>query len=219
MLVDDTVIAALVPTYLDWYVRFATNRMAVAYTPKSRHADSITSDNWWRILSRSDVRVGRVDSSTAPAGRHALAVLDRAAAFYSQPGLSQTLRSRSPLQYIRPNATEIAALLEAGEVDYLIDYESVARQYGFRFVSLPTELSPPVLYGLAVPRQATRAADALRFAVFTLSSDGQQILRDANINVLRTPVAIGDKVPEEISALVRSLASAPPALPAPPVPD
>ena len=207
MLVDDTVIAALVPSYLDWYVRFATNRMAVAYTTRSKYADSITVDNWWQILSRPDVRVARADSSTAPAGRHALTVFDRAASFYKQPGLSQILRSRSPARYIRPNATEIAALLETGEVDYLIEYESVARQYDFRFVSLPAELAPPILYGLAVPRQATRAADGLRFATFTLSRDGQQILRDANINILKTPVAIGEKVPDEISALVRSLAS------------
>jgi molybdate/tungstate transport system substrate-binding protein len=207
MLVDDTVIAALVPSYLDWYVRFATNRMSVAYTARSRYGDSITAENWWRILSRPDVRVARVDSSTAPAGRHALAVFDRAAHVYNEPGLSQTLRSRSPSQYIRPNATELAALLETGEVDYLLDYESVARQYGFQFVSLPADLSPPILYGLGVPRQAARASDGLRFAVFTLSREGQQILRDANINVLSTPVAIGEKVPEEIAALVRSLAS------------
>ena len=205
MLVDDTVIAALVPTYLDWYVRFATNRVAIAYGPKSKYADSITEENWWRVLSRSDVRVSRADSSTAPAGRHALSVFDRSATYYKQPGLAATLRERSPARYIRPNATEIAALLETGEVDYLIDYESVARQYGFKFVSLPAELSPPTLYGLGVPRQATRAQDGVRFAAFVLSNQGRQILRDANINVLSTPVALGQNVPQEITALVRSL--------------
>ena len=52
MLVDDEVIAALVPTYLDWYVRFGTNRMVVAYGDRSRGADSISAENWWKVLSR-----------------------------------------------------------------------------------------------------------------------------------------------------------------------
>src|SRR5262245_11023044 len=81
MLVDDEVIAGLLPSYLDWYVRFATNRVVVAYSAKSRFADSITSDNWWRILSRPGVTVGRADSAIAPAGRHALSVIRRAESY------------------------------------------------------------------------------------------------------------------------------------------
>src|SRR2546423_1772039 len=67
MLVDDEVVAGLMPTYLDWYVRFATNRLVVAYTSRSNHASTITADNWWQILSRPDVTVGRADPSVAPA--------------------------------------------------------------------------------------------------------------------------------------------------------
>src|SRR6185503_10086185 len=61
MLVDDETIASLMPSHLDWYVRFATNRLVVGYSARSRHADSITTENWWEILARKDVRVGRAD--------------------------------------------------------------------------------------------------------------------------------------------------------------
>jgi len=207
MLVDDDVVAALVPTYLDWYVRFATTRVVVAYGPKSRFAGSITSDNWWRVLSRPGVRIGRADPGTAPAGRHALALLGRTASYYVRPGLTDTLLARSQLRYLRPNATELAALLEAGEVDYILEYESVARQYEFKFVILPDDLAPGILYGLSVPRQAAHIAEAVQFAAFVLSSDGYRILRDAQVSVLTVPVAIGSNVPTEITELVRTVAA------------
>lgn len=209
ILVDDDVVAALIPTYLDWYVRFATTRVVVAYGPKSRYADSITTDNWWRVLSRPDVRIGRADPGTAPAGRHGLALLGRTESYYVRPGLTDTLLARSPLRYLRPNATELAALLEAGEVDYILEYESVARQYGFKFVILPGDLAPAILYGLSVPRQAAHIREGVQFAAFVLSSDGYRILRDAQVSVLTVPVAIGSNVPPEIMELVRTVAATP----------
>ena len=208
MLVDDEVIAALTPAHLDWYVRFATNRIVVAYSDSSAHADSISIENWYRILSRDDVNVGRADATLAPAGRHAMALLQRAEGVYGLPYLSERVLERSPLRNVRPNAAELAVLLQLGEVDYILEYESVARQYGFRFLSLPTELALPVLYGVSVPRQAAHGEAAVRFVASLLSADGKDILREAHVNVLRVPVAIGTNVPPEITEVVRTLAAA-----------
>lgn len=207
MLVDDEVIAALMPAHLDWYVRFATNRVVVAYTDRSAHADSISGDNWYRVLTRDNVRVGRADATLAPAGRHALALLQRAEGVYGLPHLSERILERSTLKYVRPNAAELAALLETGEVDYILEYESVARQYGFKFLALSTELSLPILYGVSVPRQARQAAFATQFVASLLSDDGKEILREAHVNVLRVPVALGTNVPREITEVVRTLAA------------
>lgn len=208
LLVDDEVVAALMPAHLDWYVRFATNRVVVAYTDQSAHADSITNENWYRMLVRDDVRVGRADATLAPAGRHAMALLQRAEGVYGLPHLSERILERSTLRYVRPNAAELAALLETGEVDYILEYESVARQYGFRFLALPTELSLPILYGVSVPRQAAHAASAVRFVASLLSDEGKEILREAHVSVLRVPVALGTNVPTEITEVVRTLAAA-----------
>lgn len=208
VLVDDEVIAALSPAHLDWYVRFATNRLVVAFTDSSAHADSISLDNWYRILSRDDVRVGRADATLAPAGRHTLALLQRAEGVYGLPYLSERILERATLKYVRPNAAELAVLLETREVDYILEYESVARQYGFRFLALPTELALPILYGVSVPRQAAQSESAVRFVASLLSADGKEILRDAHVSVLRVPVAIGTNVPSEITDVVRTLATA-----------
>jgi len=210
MLVDDEVVAALVPSYLDWYVRFATNHLVVAFSSKSRHGDSISAENWWRILSSADVTIGRADPGIAPAGRHALDLLRRAETYYNRAGVSDAVLARSGLRYLRPNATELAALLETGEVDYIIDYESVARQYGFKFVSLPEDLAPAILYGISVPRQSARARAAVEFVAFALSEQGKNILRESQITVLSVPVAIGTNVPPEIADVVRIVADARP---------
>lgn len=209
MLVDDDVMASLMPTHVDWYVRFATNRIAVLYTDKSRHADSVTSESWWRVLSRRDVRIGRADPNVAPVGRHALAMLRRVDTYYSRRALGDTLLARAALRYVRPNATELAALLETGEVDYVLDYESVARQYGFKFVGLPGDLAPAVLYGVSVPRLAPHPSDGVAYVEFLLSAAGRRVLRDAHIDLLPTPVAIGDGVPSVITALVRTTTTPP----------
>lgn len=203
MLVDDETIAALMPAHLDWYVRFATNRLVVAYGPRSRHSDSISGENWWRVLARSDVSVGRADPNIAPAGKRALLLLRRAESYYRRPGLSQQLLARASTKYMRPNATELAALLETGEVDYILDYESVARQYNFKFVSLPSDLAEAVLYGVSVPRRAENFRGGLALTAFLLSDAGKRILRGASVDVLGVPVAVGSAVPPEVSSVVR----------------
>jgi molybdate/tungstate transport system substrate-binding protein len=207
MLVDDDVMASLLPAHLRWYVRFATNRLGIAYGDRSAHADSITADNWWRVLATKGVRVGRADPTVAPVGKHALNLIGKVDAYYERRGAGDSIMARALRQYVRPNATELAALLETGEVDYIIDYESVARQYGFRFVSLPQDLSPAILYGIGVPRMAKDTLAGIDFTAFLLSSDGQRILRDAQVRVLDTPVAIGTGIPPALTPLVRTSAA------------
>jgi ABC-type molybdate transport system substrate-binding protein len=196
------------PAHLEWYVRFATTRIVIAYGPRSKHADSLNAENWWRILSRPGVAIGRGDSLIAPVGRHGLAVLRRAEMYYAQAGLARRLLANSPNRLMRPNAAELAALLETGEVDYALDYESVAKQHGFRYLTLPPDLADAVLYGVAVPSRAANRAGGEEFVAFMLSGDGLRVLRDAGVELLRLPVAMGTNVPAEIAERVRTLVDA-----------
>lgn len=204
LLVDDDVMAALMPARVDWYVRFGTNRLVIAYTPKSRFADSITTENWWHILTRKGVTIGRADSAIAPAGGHALSLMRRSATYYNSPGLGERLLAHAPASYVRPNAAELAALLETGEVDYIVDYMSVARQYGFSVVTFPDDLAPSVLYTVAVPRGAPHFSAGIEFVSYLLSENGKRILRDAHVDVLDLPVAVGSVIPQELSGIVRT---------------
>ena len=53
---DYTVIdQLLIPTYADWNIRFATNRLVLCYTNKSKYAKEINAQNWYEILLKKGV--------------------------------------------------------------------------------------------------------------------------------------------------------------------
>jgi ABC-type molybdate transport system, periplasmic component len=215
--------AQLGAPHTSWYLPFARNRMVVAYTDRSRYANEITSAPWYEVLLRPGVRVGRADPELAPAGYRALIMYALAESHYTQPGLAVRLAARTPPGSIRGNATELAALLATGELDYVVDYESLARSHHFRFVSLPSEIDlgdaalaaeyarasvrvrrgtdsvsivgSPILYGASVPSHASHPEAGARFLAFLVGDEGRAIMRAANVDMLIAPEPVGDSVP------------------------
>lgn len=219
----------LMPGVTRWYATFARNRMVVAYTSRSRHAAAITSANWPSILLRDDVLLGRTDPSLAPAGYRALLVYRLAETFYREPGLAARLEARTPSRMFRGNAAELAALLAAGELDYIVDYESLAIAQGFRYVTLPPQIDlgdaqfaatygaasvrvergedsvelrgSPILYGVSMPRAAPHRAAGERFVNYLLGSQGQTILRAFRVDALARPLIRGDSIPPALTTV------------------
>ncbi len=228
VLADYEVLASLMPKYLHWYLSFANNRMVIAYTSQSHGASRIDGTNWSEVLAEPGVRIGRPDPSTAPAGYRALLMLQLAERDLGRPGLAARVLANAGLRFIRPNASELAALLDAGEVDYIIDYESVARAHHFSFVTLPTSIDlsdpdsaasyerasvrvrgatgdtvtmrgEPILYALAIPDSAPHPAAARRWVAALLGATGTRDLRDAFVDVLATPRLTGTGAPPEVT--------------------
>ncbi len=218
----------LMPGATSWYAAFARNRMVVAYTDRSRHASEMTAATWREILQRSDVSVGRSDPTIAPVGYRALLTYALAERFYHDVGLAKRLESKTPPAHIRGSATELAALLQAGEIDYIVDYESLAKAQGLRYVTLPSEIDlgdaaraadyalasvrvvrmkdtvtrkgAPILYGLSIPRAAAHRAAVERFLEFLLSTEGTSLLRQHAIDALDHPVVLGDSAPPSLAS-------------------
>ena len=206
----------LMPAYVTWYAQFARNRMVVAYTPRSRFAAEISADNWRDVLQRPGVEVGRPDPDRAPAGYRTLLVLRLAESYYRDSTLAARILAHSPPRNMRGNAAELAGLLQLGELDYIFEYESLARSHGFRFVTLPREVDlsdpalarryatasvrvpargprdsvrftgGPILYGLSIPARAPHREAAARFVDYLLG-DGKQVLRAAYVDLLEPP--------------------------------
>jgi molybdate/tungstate transport system substrate-binding protein len=221
----------LVPRAASWYVRFARNRMVVAFTDRSQGAAQLTSANWHRVLSRADVRVGRSDPRLAPVGYRTLLLYRLAEGYYRVPGLASRLEARTPPALIRANASELVALLQAGELDYILDYESLARANRLRFVALPpaidlgdparasqyarasvrvarrtdtmTYRGAPIVYAATVPRGAPHPSAGQRFLRYLLSPAGQSVLRAHAVDALRVPEVVGDSVPAALHAMRR----------------
>lgn len=154
--------------YADWYVRFATNKLGLAYSKNSRYAAEINSENWLKILQREDVRVGIADPRFDASGYRALMVFQLAGKLYDQPTLffdmfdgafkypvtvengadgavihvPELLESQTGSHIVLRGASiQLIALLESGDLDYAFEYESVIRQHGLGLVELPAELN------------------------------------------------------------------------------
>ena len=219
----------LPPPFTTWFAEFARNRMVVAYTPKSKRASDINPSNWYDILRAKDIEVGRTDPDAAPVGYRTLLMLQLAERHYRKGGLAKSLEENAPKRNMRANAAELAALLAAGELDYIYEYQSVAESNGFRFVQLPAEIdlgdpsraaayrqvtttirgsSPgttmtvrgePILYGMSIPTAAPHAAAARRFLDFLMKPEVLRQLRAAHVDMLDHPIVVGAGAPPELT--------------------
>jgi molybdate/tungstate transport system substrate-binding protein len=154
--------------YANWYIRFATNRLAIAYRDDSQYASEINTDNWQEILARPAVKVGLADPRFDAVGYRALMLYALAGAYYQKPSLFNSMfkgQFSFPLGIftdhglttitvpeivetkpdshivLRGASIELIALLESGDLDYAFEYESVIQQHGLKMVSLPDRLN------------------------------------------------------------------------------
>ncbi len=153
--------------FAEWYIEFATNRLALAYTPESAYADEITADTWYEVIGRPDVRLGLSDPRFDASGYRSLMVLAMAQEVYDEPTLLVDLLlgqltppvlprtdgertivhvpellapTKSARVAMRGSSIQLVALLQSGAIDYAFEYESVIRQIGLESVTLPDVL-------------------------------------------------------------------------------
>lgn len=198
----------LIPDHASWNLKFAANEMAIVYTEKSRYASQINQDNWYKILLRPDVQIGRSDPDQDPCGVRAVLTSKLAGIFYEDNSLPGKLLEKDR-RNIRPKETDLIALLESGQIDYIFLYRSVAQQHKLPYLRLPaelnlgdpeleewyaqvntqtlgtspgstiTEIGQPMVYGLTIPRKAQNTELAEAFAAFLLDSEkGLKILEE-----------------------------------------
>ena len=221
----DVIPLLLIPEHATWYAKFAHNRMVLAYSDRSRGASEITSENWWQVITRPGVQVGRADPSLDPNGYRTLLVWQLAEQHYKQPGLGARMLTTAPQRNVRPKEADLVGLLQAGEFDYIWSYESIAQGVGLRYVTLPEAIdlsspadsalyatasvrvagkSPrdsltirgqPIVYAFTVPTRAPHPGIAMRFAVYLASPDGRRVLRGAKLDVFDSYIVVGSGAP------------------------
>ncbi len=131
----------LIPEYAEWNVRFATNQLVLCYTDKSRSANEVNADNWYKILGREGVIWGHSDPNLDPCGYRSLMVLQLAEKHYKVNGLYDQLIANRPKKNVRPKSVELVSLLKTGNMDYAWEYLSVAVQHDLKFIKLPDEIN------------------------------------------------------------------------------
>jgi molybdate/tungstate transport system substrate-binding protein len=191
-----------VKPYASWYLRFATNRLGVAYTAQSKYADEINAGNWTDIITRPDVKVGISDPRFDAAGYRSLMVFKLAEDNNGIKGLFNQMfdgQFRYPLKVnegggmslirvpevlesssdahvvIRGSSIQLLALLESGDLDYAFEYESVIRQHDLKLLALPDELNLGDAAQNAQYGKVTVVLDFKRFASVKPEFTGEQI--------------------------------------------
>lgn len=131
----------LIPNFASTNIRFASNRLVLCYTEKSRFADEVNAENWYDILQRPEVVWGHSDPNLDPCGYRSLMLLQLAEKFYDKPGLEKDLLANRPMKNVRPKAVELVSLLQSGNMDYAWEYRSVAVQHKLKFVEMDSHIN------------------------------------------------------------------------------
>jgi molybdate/tungstate transport system substrate-binding protein len=193
--------------YADWSIDFATNSLGITYTDKSKYANEISVDNWYKIMSRPDIKVGFSDPRIDALGYRTLMMLRLSEIYYQDEQLinrmigdafvvglevsnlngltvitvPELLKPSNNRMVLRSYSLQILALLDSGDVDYSFEYESVARQHGFHFLALPDAINLRSQYYATTYSQVRIAMEFQRFASVNPQFPGAPILYGVTI--------------------------------------
>jgi molybdate/tungstate transport system substrate-binding protein len=188
-------------SFADYYVRFATNELVLAYANHSRYADEINSDNWYSILARPDVTLGLGNPQVAAIGYRALAAIQLAENYYGEQNLFHDLitanieppitsvqdgsnytvtvpETQNPVGdklKLRSSEVGLISLLDSGYLDYCLIYLSNARQYGFEYIELPDEINMGSPQHESIYEQVQVVYEHQRFTSISLDRAGETI--------------------------------------------
>jgi len=196
----------LIPEYASWSIKFASNKIVIAFQEKSKYASEIDTGNWIDILLKDDVIFARSDPDSDPCGYRTLFTFKLAEKYYNRPGLAGKLASKN-MEFIRPKEVDLVALVESNAADYMFQYKSVAIQHELKYIELPDYInlgnpeyidiynsvstdvtgSTPgskmtvkgdfINYSLSVLSDAVNKDRAIDFVFFLLSSEGMEIFK------------------------------------------
>jgi molybdate/tungstate transport system substrate-binding protein len=215
------------PALARWYVGFARNAVTFVYTGKSKFASEVTPQNWYDVLARPGVQIGRSNPDTDPSGYQTLQMLDLASTYYHAPALAKSILANAPEANMRDTETALLSALQLGEIDYLAIYRSDALQHHLSYVPLPPQIDlsdparaaqyakaiaqtkngalsgKPIVYALTIPSVAPHPRSAAEFIAFLLGPEGQKILAQNGFGTMHPALAVApEKMPAELRPLV-----------------
>lgn len=217
------------PRYADWYAGIARNAITFVYTPKSKYAHEINARNWYRLLAKPGVEIGRSDPNTDPSGYQTVQMLNLANAYYHDPHIEARVLANAPRRNMRDTETSLISALQLGQIDYLAIYRSDALQRHLEFLKLPAKIDlgdpryahfyktgvartkngtltgKPIVYALTIPHNAVNKGLAAEYVAFVLGPEGRRILAAHGFGTFRVPPAVGrERMPRRLQKLVKA---------------
>ncbi len=216
------------PAHAAWYAGFARNAITFVYTDKSKYAGEINAQNWYKILARPGVEIGRSNPDTDPSGYQTVQMLSLAEKFYQAPGLEQSVLANAPLANVRDTETSLISALQLGQIDYLAIYRSDALQHHLKFIDLPAKINlsdpaeaplykdgvahtkngdvfgKPIVYAVTMIDGGKDAALAEKYVALLLGPDGQAVMKNNGFGAFSPPYAVHiEAMPAALKKLVK----------------
>jgi molybdate/tungstate transport system substrate-binding protein len=214
-----------------WYTTFASARMQLAYSAKSKFAADFAAaargtKPWYAVLQQPGIVVARTDPAQDPKGYRVLVVMQLAQTFYRQPGLAKRiLGDDRNAEQIVPEEVALARL-QTGEVDAIWAYSTESTSRGLDFVDLPPQINlgdpkesyaaasvtvgtktyrgAPIVYAVTIPTYATNPSGGAAFVAFLFGAKGKALLARAGLTIV-TASTVGDRsaIPPVLSLVLR----------------
>ena len=216
------------PPHADWYAGIARNAITFVYTDKSKFAGEINSENWYKVLARPGVEIGRSNPDTDPSGYQTVQMLNLAEKYYKDPGLEQGVLANAPLANMRDTETSLIAALQLGQIDYLAIYRSDALQHHLKFIDLPVEINlsdpadaaayregvahtkngdlagTPIVYAITMVNGSKNAAAGENYVALVLGPEGQAVMKDNGFGEFNPAYAVHvEAMPPDLRKLVK----------------
>lgn len=198
-----------------WLIGFTSNAVTLAYTKHSRGASDINAKNWYRVVARPSVVIGRSDPNTDPSGYQFLQMLSLANRYYHDPNLKADVLKNAPRNAMRNTETSLMSALQLGEIDYLAIYTSSAKSHHLEYVRLPSAINlgdpakaaqyahgtaktdkgllhgDPIIYAAAIPHSSSQPKLAAEYIRFLTSKQGRKIFKESGFAPLQHPLLHG----------------------------
>jgi len=211
-----------------WYAGFARNAISFVYTDKSKYAGEINAQNWYKVLGRKGVEIGRSNPDTDPSGYQTVQMLSLAEKFYGDGGLEQRVLANAPLTNMRDTETSLISALQLGQIDYLAIYRSDALQHHLKFIDLPAKINlsdpaqtayyqhgvahtkngdlagKPIVYAVTMVNGSANAALAEKYVALLLGPQGQAVMKNNGFGEFNPAFAVHvEAIPAELKKLVK----------------
>lgn len=215
------------PAHATWYAGFARNAITFVYTDKSKYAGEINAQNWYKVLAREGVEIGRSNPDTDPSGYQTEQMLDLAGKFYGDPRLKQRVLANAPRANMRDTETALISALQLGQIDYLAIYRSDALQHHLKYIDLPAEINlsdpakaafykqgvsrtkngevagRPIVYAATTMSGSKNSGLAEKYVALLLGPQGQAVMKKNGFGEFSPPLAVHlDAMPAQLRTMV-----------------
>ncbi|MGH7224475.1 MAG: extracellular solute-binding protein [Gemmataceae bacterium] len=216
-------------SFADWYIGFVRNAITFVYTDKSKFAKEITAQNWYKVLARKGVEIGRSNPNTDPSGYQTVQMLNLAETYYRSPGLARKILANAPLSNMRDTETSLISALQLGQIDYLAIYRSDGLQHHLRLLNLPAKINlsdprysafyaqgvahtkngdltgKPIVYAITIVANSPKKALAEKYVAFLLGPEGRKVMGNDGFGTFAPAYAVNAaKMPAALRPLVKA---------------